>query len=81
MELTRSRGYPTTWDSDLVLKLSTDSYSPEDRPDWPAVAEAPDTYRGAFRAGEEGRKAVDLGACYAASVACGQELPAGGGAR
>jgi 4-aminobutyrate aminotransferase-like enzyme len=55
--------------SDLVLKLSTDSYPPEDRPDWLAVVEAPNTYRGPFRAGEEGRKDVDLGACYAASVA------------
>ena len=55
--------------SDLVLKLSTDSYPPEDRPDWLAVAEAPNIYRGPFRAGEEGRKDVDLGACYAASVA------------
>ena len=55
--------------SDLVLKLSTDSYPPEDRPDWLAVAEAPDTYRGPFRAGEEGRKDADLGARYAASVA------------
>jgi 4-aminobutyrate aminotransferase-like enzyme len=55
--------------SDLVLKLSTDSYPPEDRPDWLAVAEAPDTYRGPFRASEEGLEEVDLGACYAASVA------------
>ncbi len=55
--------------SDLVLKLSTDSYPPEDRPDWLAVAEAPDTYRGSFRAGEEGRKDSDLAACYAGSVA------------
>jgi len=55
--------------SDLVLKLSTDSYAPEDRPDWLAVAEAPDTYRGPFRAGEEGSKDADLGARYAATVA------------
>ena len=54
--------------SDLVLKLSTDSYPPEDRPDWLAVAEAPNTYRGSFRAGAEGREDTDLGACYAGSV-------------
>ena len=55
--------------SDLVLKLSTDSYPPEDRPDWLAVAEAPNTYRGPFRAGEEGRTDADLAACYAESAA------------
>jgi 4-aminobutyrate aminotransferase-like enzyme len=54
--------------SDLVLKLSTDSYPPEDRPDWLAVAEAPNTYRGSFRAGEEGSKDTDLGERYAGSV-------------
>jgi 4-aminobutyrate aminotransferase-like enzyme len=59
--------------SDLVLKLSTDSYPPEDRPDWLAVCEAPDTYRGAFRAGEEGRDDDELGARYAASVSAAVE--------
>jgi 4-aminobutyrate aminotransferase-like enzyme len=54
--------------SDLVLKLSTDSYPAEDRPDWLAVAEAPNTYRGSFRAGEDGREDTDLGARYATSV-------------
>jgi len=54
--------------SDLVLKLSTDSYPPEDRPDWLAVTEAPNTYRGAFCAGEEGRNDDELAARYAASV-------------
>jgi len=54
--------------SDLVLKLSTGSYPPEDRPDWLAVAEAPNTYRGSFRAGEEGRADAELGACYAGSI-------------
>jgi 4-aminobutyrate aminotransferase-like enzyme len=55
--------------SDLVLKLSTESYPAEDRPDWLAAAESPNTYRGPFRAGEEGRDDADLGARYAASVA------------
>jgi 4-aminobutyrate aminotransferase-like enzyme len=55
--------------SDLVLKLSTDSYPPEDRPDWLAVVEAPDTYRGPFRAGHAGHKDAELGARYASSVA------------
>jgi 4-aminobutyrate aminotransferase-like enzyme len=39
--------------SDLVLKLSTGSYPAKDRPDWLAAAEAPDTYRGSFRAGSD----------------------------
>ncbi len=54
--------------SDLVLKLSTDSYPPEDRPDWLGVAEAPNTYRGPFRAGEKDQKDDELGARYAGSV-------------
>jgi 4-aminobutyrate aminotransferase-like enzyme len=54
--------------SDLVLKLSTDSYPAEDRPDWLGVAEAPDTYRGSFLADDEGRDAADLGVRCAASV-------------
>jgi len=49
--------------SDLVLKLSTDSYPPDQRPDWLGVVEPPNTYRGPFRLGED-----DLGARYAASV-------------
>jgi 4-aminobutyrate aminotransferase-like enzyme len=55
--------------SDLVLKLSTDSYPPKDRPDWIAAAEAPNTYRGAFRAGSEGGDDEVLAERYAASVA------------
>jgi len=54
--------------SDLVLKLSTDSYPVEERPDWLAVAEAPNTYRGTFRAGEEGGSDDALAARYATSV-------------
>ena len=54
--------------SDLVLTLSTDGSRPEDRPDWLAVAEAPDCYRGSFRADEEGRSNDDLAASYAACV-------------
>jgi 4-aminobutyrate aminotransferase-like enzyme len=49
--------------SDLVLKLSTDSYPPEDRPEWLGVVEPPNTYRGAHRSGQEG-----LGSRYAESV-------------
>ena len=36
--------------STLVLALSTESYPKHDRPDWLAVFEAPDLYRGSFRA-------------------------------
>ena len=53
--------------SDLVLKLSTDSYPAEDRPEWLGVAEAPNTYRGPFRAGDKDQKDEELGALYAAS--------------
>lgn len=35
--------------SDLVGKLSTDSYPADERPDWLAVVEPPNTYRGPFR--------------------------------
>jgi 4-aminobutyrate aminotransferase-like enzyme len=49
--------------SDLVGKLSTDSYPAADRPEWLAVIEPPNTYRGPFREPEPG-----LGARYAASV-------------
>ena len=40
--------------SDLVGKLSTDSYPAEERPDWLAVVEPPNTYRGPFHAGDGG---------------------------
>jgi len=50
--------------SELVGRLSTDSYPPEERPDWLGVVEAPNTYRGPYRAPEP-----DLGARYADSVA------------
>lgn len=36
--------------STLVMTLSTDSYPAEERPDWLATFEAPDLYRGSFRA-------------------------------
>ncbi|GAG44998.1 unnamed protein product, partial [marine sediment metagenome] len=39
--------------SDLVLKLSTDIYPPEDRPDWLAVIEPPNVYRGPFTREDE----------------------------
>ncbi len=35
--------------SDLTRRLSTDSYPPEDRPDWLAVIEPPNLYRGPYR--------------------------------
>jgi 4-aminobutyrate aminotransferase-like enzyme len=38
--------------SELVGALSTDSYPAEDRPDWLAVVEPPNTYRGPFRLGD-----------------------------
>jgi 4-aminobutyrate aminotransferase-like enzyme len=49
--------------SDLVGKLSTDSYPASERPEWLAVVEPPNTYRGPFRTPD-----VDLGARYAALV-------------
>lgn len=49
--------------SDLVGKLSTDSYPDSERPGWLGVVESPNTYRGPFRAPESG-----LGAKYAACV-------------
>ena len=55
--------------SDLVLKLSTASYPAKDRPDWLAAAEAPDTYRGRFRAGSESGGDEALAEGYAASLA------------
>jgi len=55
--------------SDLVLKLSTSSYPAKDRPAWLAAAEAPDTYRGPFRAGSEAGGDEALAERYAASLA------------
>lgn len=52
--------------SELVGKLSTDSYPASERPDWLAVVEPPNTYRGPFREPE-----ADLGARYAALVDAG----------
>jgi len=40
--------------SELVGKLSTDSYPAEERPDWLAVVEPPNVYRGPFHAGDGG---------------------------
>jgi 4-aminobutyrate aminotransferase-like enzyme len=54
--------------SDLVLKLSTGSYPAENRPDWLAAAEAPDTYRGSIRAGGEAGDEEALADRYAAKV-------------
>ena len=51
--------------SDLVGKLSTDSYPEEDRPDWLAVVEPPNAYRGPFRLGDGGG---DLAERYAKNV-------------
>lgn len=52
-EVTGNRGIVVTeasyhGNSDLVRTLSTDSYAPEDRPDWLAVIEPPNMYRGPF---------------------------------
>ena len=49
--------------SDLVGKLSTDSYPESERPDWLGVVEPPNTYRGPFRAPDP-----ELGTRYAALV-------------
>lgn len=38
--------------SELVGKLSTDSYPASERPDWLAVVEPPNVYRGPFRLGD-----------------------------
>jgi 4-aminobutyrate aminotransferase-like enzyme len=46
--------------SDLVGRLSTDSYPADERPDWLGVVEPPNTYRGPFRAPDGG-----LGGRYA----------------
>ena len=47
--------------SDLVGKLSTDSYPESERPDWLGVVEPPNTYRGPFRAPIERRAAESRG--------------------
>ena len=52
--------------SELVGKLSTDSYPEHERPDWLAVVEPPNTYRGPFREPD-----TDLGERYADLVADG----------
>ena len=49
--------------SDLVGKLSTDSYPESERPDWLAVVEPPNVYRGPYRAPEP-----ELGVKYAGLV-------------
>jgi 4-aminobutyrate aminotransferase-like enzyme len=49
--------------SDLVGKLSTDSYPASERPDWLGVVEPPNLYRGPFR-----RPDIDAGSKYAALV-------------
>jgi 4-aminobutyrate aminotransferase-like enzyme len=49
--------------SDLVGKLSTDSYPASDRPDWLGVVEPPNLYRGPFR-----RPDIDAGRKYATLV-------------
>jgi 4-aminobutyrate aminotransferase-like enzyme len=49
--------------SELVYRLSTDSYPASERPDWLGVVEPPNVYRGPHRA-----PAADLGARYAADV-------------
>jgi len=56
--------------SSLVSKLSTDSYTVDERPDWLGVIEPPNTYRGPFRADagtpeEEAAATSSLGERYA----------------
>lgn len=45
--------------SELVGKLSTDSYPVEERPDWLAVVEPPNCYRGPFRLGDGAERYAD----------------------
>ncbi len=52
--------------STLVGRLSTDSYPESERPDWLAVAEPPNTYRGSFRDHDP-----DLGSRYAGLIDTG----------
>jgi 4-aminobutyrate aminotransferase-like enzyme len=54
--------------SELVYRLSTSDYPREERPDWLGVAEAPNTYRGRYRAGEAGSSDEELGMRYAELV-------------
>ena len=49
--------------STLVLRLSTDSYPDDERPDWLAAFEVPDLYRGSF-----GEDDPDAGAKYLAQA-------------
>jgi len=63
--VTGSRGVMVTeasyhGNSDLVGLLSTDGYPASERPDWLAVIEPPNLYRGPYREGE-----ADLGGKYA----------------
>ena len=51
--------------SDLVGKLSTDSYPASERPDWLGVVEPPNMFRGPIRLGMD---VPDPGAAYAALV-------------
>jgi 4-aminobutyrate aminotransferase-like enzyme len=53
--------------SELVGKLSTDSYPESERPEWLAVVEPPNTYRGPYREPAH-EPAHELGAQYAALV-------------
>ena len=48
--------------SELTRRLSTDSYPPEDRPDWLAVIEPPNLYRGPYHRDdpEAGQKYLEL---------------------
>ena len=60
--------------SDLVATLSTEvSHAPKKRPDWLAAVEAPDTYRGSFRAGSEAGGEEALAERYATKVSGGVE--------
>jgi 4-aminobutyrate aminotransferase-like enzyme len=60
--------------SDRVATLSTEvSHTPKDRPDWLAATEAPDTYRGSFRAGSGAGGEDALAEGYAAKVSEGVE--------
>lgn len=56
--------------SSLVSKLSTDSYTADERPDWLGVIEPPNTYRGPFRSGDDNASEPgSLGERYAALLA------------
>jgi 4-aminobutyrate aminotransferase-like enzyme len=51
--------------SSLVSLLSTDGYPATDRPDWLGVIDAPNDYRGRFRAEDPDLDGADLGERYA----------------